>query len=738
MQTANEKLADLAISHQIYLQRYGGGVVRRFMQLLNRVDDDLFARLTEALERLPPESFTVQRLDQMLVQVQRLNAEAYRAAGEELDGALLELAGYEASYQHRVLQSVLPAKVADALVLSTVSPNQVYAAAMARPFQGKLLKEALKDIETAKAIRIRDAIRMGFVEGETIGQMVRRLRGTRALKYADGLMEIDRRGAEALVRTAVNHTANYARQAVYEANADIVKEVQWLSALDGRTTVGCAALSGKTFPVGSGPRPPRHWNCLPGDSRVLARSKITGAFKRWFDGEVVVIKTASGRELTSTPNHPILTGSGWVASGILNVGDSVVCDGGSEWAAVVNSDHQDVPASIEHVTSAFFASSKMMPMPVPLAAEDFHGDGGGSEVAIVATDSLLRRGDNSSVGEHFRKFEFKLGCPSVSAFFVSFRHLAKRILGRGAASRSFVGGQCQRLAFSFGCSGHSRELLLRSVAGADFAPGKDGLNSLDRGASSFVDASNSDSVIEHGHDLRLGNACMNLGADQHGVCFGSRRIDAVLREDASDDLVCDPVSLADGRDRISVTEGLNDGGGGKACLISAHGDAALFEGKEDDVVADAVLASEIASGLTGKVFLDEIVSVSRVKFSGHVYNLETERGFYAANGIVTHNCRSTTVPVLTSAWEALGLSKSDIEPSTQASMDGQVAGDINYGQWLKGKPAAFQDEVLGAERGKLFRSGGITVDRFADSRGREYTLDELRKRDAAAFERVGL
>ncbi|WP_312910950.1 phage head morphogenesis protein [Stutzerimonas nitrititolerans] len=361
MPTANEKLADLAIGHQIYLQRYGGGVVRRFIALLNRVDDDLFARLAEALERLPPESFTVQRLDQMLVQVQQLNAQAYRAAGEELDQALLELAGYEGSYQHRTIQAVLPAAVAGQLTVSGVSASQVHAAAMARPFQGKLLREALKDIEAARAERIRDAIRMGFVEGETIGQMVRRLRGTRALKYADGLLAIDRRGAEALVRTAVNHTANYARQATFEANADLIQEWQFLATLDGRTTLTCASLSGKKFKIGTGPQPPRHWGC-----------------------------------------------------------------------------------------------------------------------------------------------------------------------------------------------------------------------------------------------------------------------------------------------------------------------------------------------------------------------------------------RSTSVPVLASAWEALGLSKSEIDPGTQASMDGQLAADISYGQWLKSKPAAFQDEVLGAERGKLFRNGGLTVDRFTDSRGKVYTLDELRRRDADAFEKAGL
>src|SRR5690554_1524123 len=111
MASTNDRLADLAIGHQIYLQRYGAGVARRIVALLNQVDKDLYRQLTEALERLPREAFTVQRLDRLLVGVQRLNADAYRVAGEELDTALMELAGYEASWQHRSIQSVLPAVV---------------------------------------------------------------------------------------------------------------------------------------------------------------------------------------------------------------------------------------------------------------------------------------------------------------------------------------------------------------------------------------------------------------------------------------------------------------------------------------------------------------------------------------------------------------------------------------------------------------------------------------------------
>jgi len=295
MATANERLVDLSIAHAIDLQRYGNGVTRRLIALLNRVDADLFAQLTAALERLPPESFTVQRLDRLLSEVNRLNAEAYRAVGQELDKELLELAGYEANYQHRMIASVLPAQVADALALTAVPAAQVHAAAMARPFQGKLLREALAGVEEARATRIRDAVRIGFVEGETVSQMVRRIRGTKANNYADGLMAVDRRGAEALVRTAVNHTANYARQATYEANADLIQQVQWVSTLDGRTSSVCQARDGQVFPVDKGPRPPAHWGCRSSTAPVLksawealglSKTEIAEADRASMDGQV--------------------------------------------------------------------------------------------------------------------------------------------------------------------------------------------------------------------------------------------------------------------------------------------------------------------------------------------------------------------------------------------------------------------------------------------------------------------
>ena len=77
----------------------------------------------------------------------------------------------------------------------------------------------------------------------------------------------------------------------------------------------------------------------------------------------------------------------------------------------------------------------------------------------------------------------------------------------------------------------------------------------------------------------------------------------------------------------------------------------------------------------------------------------------------------------------MGLPERDIPPGTRASMDGQVAEAETYQTWLKKKSPAFQDDVLGPTRGKLFREG-MTLDRFVDQSGKEYTLKQLRSKDA--------
>jgi hypothetical protein len=154
-----------------------------------------------------------------------------------------------------------------------------------------------------------------------------------------------------------------------------------------------------------------HPNCFPAWVLVSAPTGIAGADSRWFEGEVVVVNTASGRELTVTPNHPVLTPRGWVSAGSLEQGDDLVrYTGPVERVPNGDPDHQRGEAPISEVFEALRQSSAVSAVTVPGAAEQFHGDGVlDSEVHVVLADRLLRYDGQPSSLEQAPEGEFLLG-----------------------------------------------------------------------------------------------------------------------------------------------------------------------------------------------------------------------------------------------------------------------------------------------------------------------------------------
>lgn len=94
------------------------------------------------------------------------------------------------------------------------------------------------------------------------------------------------------------------------------------------------------------------------------------------------------------------------------------------------------------------------------------------------------------------------------------------------------------------------------------------------------------------------------------------------------------------------------------------------------------------------------------------------------------NCRSTLVPVLKS-WEELGIPAKELEPSTRASMDGQVPEDTTFDDFLKSKGTEFQNKILGPAKARLWRSGKITLQQLVDFRGNPLSVEQLEKIVAA-------
>ena len=138
-------------------------------------------------------------------------------------------------------------------------------------------------------------MKMGYAAGETVDQLVQRVRGKYIGKktiivdgekqvvnaFSGGILDVPRHQAEALVRTSTQQIANAAHLEMIKANADIFKGILHVSTLDPRTTMICAARDGKMWDMDFNPidheiawdgGPPLHFNC---------RSTIVPVTKSW-------------------------------------------------------------------------------------------------------------------------------------------------------------------------------------------------------------------------------------------------------------------------------------------------------------------------------------------------------------------------------------------------------------------------------------------------------------------------
>ena len=250
--TLNDELRDQAIAHQIYLLRYQAKIVRKITEFFTSIDEKIRRELSGITEDTRPD-----QVDAELIGVRALIREVWAQVNVELANELAALAEYEAQHQNSTLVELSPVE----LMTILPPPERIVASVESNPFEGKILSEWTAKLEEDSYIRIRDAVRMGIVEGESYNQITKRVIGTKALRYSDGVLALNLRQTQALVSTAVAHTTNQARQVFFEANDDIIKGVQWVSTLDARTTPVCQSRDGKVYPLDSGPRPPAHFRC---------------------------------------------------------------------------------------------------------------------------------------------------------------------------------------------------------------------------------------------------------------------------------------------------------------------------------------------------------------------------------------------------------------------------------------------------------------------------------------------
>jgi len=273
----NQAILDATIRHAVFLEQLKSGEVAKFGPFLKEIDRSIRERLTRA----DLTDYTVARLERLLSEVDSLLLGIFNRYSDKLNLDLIDIANYEAEFEATSLTRAAPVGVSFDAALPGAAA--IRTAILTNPLSvrgadgGKLLKSFIDGFTTTERQRVTGAIRQGFFEGQTNFQIIKKIRGTKALQYNDGILATTSRNAGAVVRTAVQHVATQARMETLKENSDVVQAVEWISTLDSKTTAQCRTLDKHRFKLTEGPRPPIHINCR---STVVAVTRFSALFAK--------------------------------------------------------------------------------------------------------------------------------------------------------------------------------------------------------------------------------------------------------------------------------------------------------------------------------------------------------------------------------------------------------------------------------------------------------------------------
>ena len=241
MKVINEQLSDELIAHSLFSGRYGTYVAHRMVKALNEFDAELTTNLIITLEdaNIDINSFSAKRLKSLLSSVKAVNRRAVDSAFSVLSDELLDYAKYEAGYYPSLLDSLLPDVVLRKYPLMSITDEMLYSSVVSKPFQGKLLSEWTDGLEADRMARISNAVRNGYLNGESAVDIGRKIRGYAKQSYKNGSLQISRANATSIAKTALNHLQSTARNEFFEVNNDIIECKLWISTLDNKISHQC-------------------------------------------------------------------------------------------------------------------------------------------------------------------------------------------------------------------------------------------------------------------------------------------------------------------------------------------------------------------------------------------------------------------------------------------------------------------------------------------------------------------
>lgn len=283
-----ELIPDRIIGHSVDLLRLSAGEQRTIMKMLGQLQRELEAKImaSDVDERT---IFQERRLNALRKTTNELTSKYYTKISATHRESLLQIADSVSAQTLKLTNAEIGVPL-----LTVGAPIEVlHALADDAIVQGRPAQEWWAQQRDNLQGRFQNTMRQGVFAGDTLGDLLRRVRGTRERQFKDGIFSMSTREASALIRTSVMSVANAARYETYQANEDVIAGQQWLSTLDPRTCPICQALSGQAWSLEGVPLdgttqkfpgpPPAHFAC---------RCTLSPLLKSWEQ----LIRDAKGNE----------------------------------------------------------------------------------------------------------------------------------------------------------------------------------------------------------------------------------------------------------------------------------------------------------------------------------------------------------------------------------------------------------------------------------------------------------
>lgn len=394
---------------------------------------------------------------------------------------------------------------------------------------------------------------------------------------------------------------------------------------DSRVRPNHLAMDGTILPIDHpwwGTRyPPNGHSCFVPGTRISGQ--IQAGLKTFYSGPVIEMITRTGKRLTVTANHPVLTTRGWIAADLLQEGDALFSYAGQDKFEISRgiqdqqgpSRVEDVFDSLRNYGTAFL--DKVAPL-------DLYGDGRFTDgkVHVIRPDWKLRQGLYSNLQQGFRDQRFIFSHAPAQL---------KSAIGKLAEIfETFLSSPCR-----FGVNPTASLESFR--IGFNLIP--DQFISFFRGANW-----NSRSFKE------IGNR-RNADSQRFSDFFNT------LASLISSDNIFGITGLPDS---LGTDQGLR-------FFPGALWDIVAFEKFSDDRPGHAEFLAKLCNARPGEVITDDLIGIRKFDFRGHVYDFQTTTGWMFSDSIISSNCRCSVISLTREEAERRGVT---VEPTDEPSDPG--------------------------------------------------------------------